>query len=473
MAYIKTDRNEVTFLPPCVDDYIGLQDPVRAYDAFVDALDFSALGIKEVPGGNADEYDPRVLLKILVYGPSYGIRSSRYLERACKHNMSFIWLTGGVKPDFRTISRFRRKHTEALKKILKQCVRMCLRLDLIDGNVLFVDGTGIRANAGVKHSWSLEQVEKRIKKIEAKIDLAVNNAVAEDISEDKLNSIDELREDLRDKERLKAAVADFVATTGRKKLNTTDKDSVIMRTRQGIHSAHNAQVSADGKHGLVVSAEASSDAGDRNQLSEDINAATEMLGKSPSTVCADAGFYSLKDLEKIDEKVMLVVPSGKLVHDERKEAIQAFDKTNFTYDEECDTYTCPMGQILTYHRDTSRGQRSYEGSGDVCRACKHFGTCTKSRTGRSITREANEKLAERLTSSYKSPAGRAIYRLRKQIIEPVFGHWKQNWHIKQFLLRGSVGVNAELSVLSTGFNLVRMITILGGVQAFIRSIKSI
>jgi len=473
MAYIKTDRNEITFLPPCVDDYIGPQDPVRAYDAFVTALDFSELGIHEIPGGNADEYDPRVLLKILVYGPSYGIRSSRYLERACRHNMSFIWLTGGLKPDFRTIGRFRRKHAEALKKILKQCVRMCLRLDLIEGNVLFVDGTGIRANAGVKNSWSIEQVEKRIHKIEAEINLAVNSAVAEDINEEKLNSLDELREDLRDKERLKAAVAEFAVMSGRSKLNTTDKDSVIMRTRQGIHSAHNAQVSADGKHGLVVSAEASSDAGDRNQLSEDINAATEVLGKLPSTICADAGFYSLKDLEKVDEKVMLVVPSGKLAHDERKGAIQAFDKTNFIYDEDCDTYTCPMGQVLTYHRDSSKGQRSYEGSGDVCRACEHFGICTKSKTGRSISREANEKLAERLTSSYKSPAGRAIYRLRKQIIEPVFGHWKQNLSVRQFLLRGTAGVNAELSILSTGFNLVRMITILGGVRAFIRAVQKL
>jgi transposase len=471
MAYIKTDRNEISFFPPCVDDYVGPQEPVRAYDAFVEALDFAELGIHEIPGGNADEYDPRVLVKILIFGPSYGIRSSRYLERACRHNMSFIWLTGGVKPDFRTIGRFRRKHAEALKKILKQCVRMCLRLDLIEGNVLFVDGTGIRANAGVKNSWSVEQVEKRIHKIETEINLAVNIAVAQDIDEEKLSSLDELREDLRDKERLKAAVAEFAVMSGRSKLNTTDKDSVIMQTRQGTHSSYNAQVSADGKHGLVVSAEALSEAADRNQLSKDVDTATATLGKAPSTVCADAGFYSLKDMAKVDEKTTLVVPSGKLAHEERKGAIPAFDKSNFIYDEDRDTYTCPMGQVLAYHRDSSKGQRSYEGSGDVCRACKHFGICTKSKTGRSISREANEKLAEKLSSLYKSPAGHAIYRLRKQIIEPVFGHWKHNLGARQFLLRGTAGVNAELSILSTGFNLVRMITILGGVQAAIQAIK--
>ena len=93
MAYLAADRTQKTFLPLSIEDYIGPDDQVRAYDAFVEALDFGELGILLTPGGNADEYYPKILMKILVFGYAYGIRSSRKLERACHHNLAFIWLS--------------------------------------------------------------------------------------------------------------------------------------------------------------------------------------------------------------------------------------------------------------------------------------------------------------------------------------------------------------------------------------------
>ena len=87
------------------------------------------------------EHDPGAMLKLLVYGYSYGIRSSRKLERATYHNLSFIWLVGGLKPDHKTISRFRRNNRSALQQVLRQCVRLSLQLGLIEGNTLFVDGS--------------------------------------------------------------------------------------------------------------------------------------------------------------------------------------------------------------------------------------------------------------------------------------------------------------------------------------------
>ena len=98
MAYIRGDREQTVLFPPSVEDYIPPNDPVRAYDAFVEQLDLNDLGI--IVDNNQigpPEFDPRVMLKILVYGASYGIRTSRKLERACHHNLSFIWLTGNLK----------------------------------------------------------------------------------------------------------------------------------------------------------------------------------------------------------------------------------------------------------------------------------------------------------------------------------------------------------------------------------------
>jgi len=157
MAYRYGNRHQMELLPQSIEEYVTKDDPVRAYDVFIDALDFDALGIAINPHkvGNA-EYNPRAMLKLLIYGYSYGIRSSRKLERATYHNFSFIWLVGGLKPDHKTIAEFRRKNRKALKRVLRECARMCIKLDLIVGNVLFVDGTKIRANAAWKKSYRKE-----------------------------------------------------------------------------------------------------------------------------------------------------------------------------------------------------------------------------------------------------------------------------------------------------------------------------
>ena len=116
MAYRSGDRQQLGLLPESIEDYVGPEDPVRAYDAFVEALDLQRLGLELDPHqvGNA-AYDPRAMLKLLVYGYSYGVRSSRKLERECHHNLAFVWLMAGLKPDHKTIAEFRRRNKPVLK----------------------------------------------------------------------------------------------------------------------------------------------------------------------------------------------------------------------------------------------------------------------------------------------------------------------------------------------------------------------
>ena len=137
------------------------------------------LRIDEHQVGNS-EYDPRAMLKLLVYGYSYGIKESRKLERATHHNLSFMWLMGGLKPDHKTIAEFRRQHKGALTKVLKQCVRMCIKLDLIAGNVLFVDGTKIRANAGREKSHDQTYYEKRLGELDRRVEKLLEECERED-----------------------------------------------------------------------------------------------------------------------------------------------------------------------------------------------------------------------------------------------------------------------------------------------------
>src|SRR5512138_1809499 len=110
MAYRYGNRRQRTLLPTSIEEYVPKDAPVRVYDTIVDRLDLAGLGLREEPGKEGcPQYDPRAMLKLLVYGYSYGVRSSRKLERECHYNLAFIWLTGGLKPDHKTIAEFRRR----------------------------------------------------------------------------------------------------------------------------------------------------------------------------------------------------------------------------------------------------------------------------------------------------------------------------------------------------------------------------
>ena len=207
MAYRYGNRYQMQLLPQRIEEYVPSADPVRAYDAFLEALDFRDLGITLDPYkvGNS-EYHPRSMLKLLVYGYSYGIRSSRKLERACHHNLSFIWLTSGLKPDHKTIAEYRRKNKESLANVLKQCARICIKLNLIEGNTLFLDGTKIRANASIKNTWTREKAQKALKHIDKRIKDILTQCDTVDEAEEGTGSLITMDKELKDQDLLKSKV---------------------------------------------------------------------------------------------------------------------------------------------------------------------------------------------------------------------------------------------------------------------------
>ena len=471
MAYNLTNRQQPMLLPSIIDDYVSAEDPVRAYDAFVDTLDFQELGLPLLPRGNADEYYPKAMLKLFIYGYAYGIRSSRKLERACQHNLSFMWLMGGLKPDYRTIARFRQQHKEVLKKVLKQCVRLCMKLGLIEGNALFIDGSAMRADASMKNTWDIKRCDRHIQELNERIDRLVDEKESEDSDAEQEETLVKLKEQLRDKEQLKKAVEEFTNTTQRKSLNTIDPDSVNTKGRQGTHAGYKAQITADGKHGLIVNSDALSQSQDSNALESQVQGAQDNLGIKPKVVCTDAGYYAPEDLSKIDPDITLVVPSPETMRQERGGELNPFNKEQFTYNADTDTYTCPEGKPLRYTTIKEEG-RIYQAQAEDCKACMHFGTCSNNKRGRAIIRMNHEMLQQKLKVTYKSDAGQAIYKLRQQTVELIFGHFKRNLSAGQFLLRGRSGANAELSLLSTSFNIARMITLIGGVSGLILKLNN-
>src|SRR4030042_2217671 len=207
MPYRQGERQQRCLFPESIEEYISQEDPVRAYDAFVDVLDMESLGIEwNAHKVGCPQYDPKVMLKILVYGYSYGIRSSRKLERALYHNLSFIWLAGGLKPDFKTISRFRQENRSALSQVLRQCARLCIELDLMEGNPLFVDGSKFRGNVSLNHLWTVERCQRQLARAEQRIEEILAECEAVDEQEAEEGALVALKDELNSRQKLKARV---------------------------------------------------------------------------------------------------------------------------------------------------------------------------------------------------------------------------------------------------------------------------
>ena len=465
MAYRYGDRRQAVLFPPSVEDYVPQDAPVRVYDAFVEALDFARLGIVVEPHKvGCPQYDPKIMLKLLIYGYSYGIRSSRKLERAAHYNVAFMWLVNGLKPDHKTIAEFRRKNKTALTKVLKQCVRLCVKLNLIEGNTLFVDGSRVRANASSSNSWDEKRCLKRLKQIDARIAKILKECEAADQSEQNNGSMVKVARELADNEVLKARVSDILAELkadeNKHSVNTTDNDCVRIHGRQGSHAGYTLQNVVDDKNGLIVSSEVVDENHDTRQFARQIDNATEVLDKPCQRACADSGYSDLNELEKIDNKgIKVIVPNMRLASGKKP---GPFDVSRFIYDSNRDCFICPAGETLHYSTtESKRNRKSYIAKPPVCKRCKYFGQCTKSQHGRKVTRLLKQDLYDRLARQYKQKDNQEIYKRRKQKVEHPFGHMKHNLGVSGFLLRGLGGVNAEASLLSSCFNIARMITLVG------------
>lgn len=389
---------------------------------------------------------------------------------------------GGLKPDHKTISEFRKNNKKVLKLVLRQCARMCIKLGLIEGNILFIDGTKIRANASRGKNYSKEQYQSKLTEIDERIEKLLEECDRIDEEEREDGSLVKMKEELIDqrklRERIKGILAEF-ETRGElnkdkveRTIKQTDPDSALMRSIHGSRARYNAQTVVDDKNGLIIHADAVSETKDINQLSEQVQQAKEVMGKSCEVVCADAGYSNTRELEKLDgENIKVVVPSQRqALHQPER----AFSKSQFTYNAEDDCYYCPEGHPLVYSTRKSSGEQLVYRIKDanLCHQCKNFSICTDARQGRKIYRLAREELKEKIERQFNEPASQEIYSRRKARAEHPFGHIKHNIGIRNFLLRGREGAKAEISIGSTCFNIARMITLFGGVLEFCFKVQS-
>ena len=182
MKYVEgQDRRQMTLLPDCLEDYIGEENPVRVFDAFVDGLDIEELGIDRAAANETGRppYDPRDLLKLYIYGYFNRLRFSRRLMAECRRNVELFYLLGKLTPDFRTIADFRKNNAGALKNVFKAFVKLCMKLGLYQKELLAVDGSKFRAVNSKDNCYNAEILNKKLERIDVHIAEYAENEITE------------------------------------------------------------------------------------------------------------------------------------------------------------------------------------------------------------------------------------------------------------------------------------------------------
>lgn len=427
--------DQVWLLPPSVQDFV----PAKHVAHFVRETVRSELDLGAILASYGEErgyppYHPAMMVALLLYGYSRGVYSSRQLERACEERVDFMAVTGMNRPDFRTVAEFRRRHLVALGGLFVQVLKLCREAGLVKLGHVALDGTKIKANASRHRAMSYGRMGEAEAKLQAEVAAWFARAEAADVEEDGAHGSargDELPDWVADKqqrlERLRAAKAALEAeakapppadddgpgpSTGmmdhgkpkraqdggppdRAQRNFTDPDSRILKTADGIVQGYNAQIAVDGAHQIILAQRVQTNAADRGALAPLVKAIRRDLRANPQELSADAGYC--------DEANLAFLARRRIA-----------------------AYLAPG--------------RARHGTGDPA--------------GKRRARKGSRVAA--MATKLRRAGHRSRYRLRKQIVEPVFGHIKAARGFRMFLLRGLGKVRQEWAMICTAHNLLKL-----------------
>jgi transposase len=467
-------REQPSFLPPRVEDYVGADNPVRAIEAYVCALDLEKIGFRHagvVGGAGQPPYDPADLLKLYVYGYLNQVRSSRRLEREAQRNLELIWLLQGLTPGYRTIANFRKDNWAALKAANRDFVLLARELDLVSGALVAIDGAFFHGNASKASIVTRKRLAEQLAALDRDIEAYGGALEANDAAEAAHSPAGGDGGDVTRKvAALMAKRAQAQADLGRleqsdaTQVSKTDADARLLSKRGQTLVGYNVQVAVDEKHKLIVASEVVNDGNDAGQLHEMAKAAKAALGAQTLTVAADTGYYNgsaLKDCE--EDGIVPYVPQAKRTG--RLEAQGRFSHEDFAYEAGENAYRCPAGALLkpiNGRKTNSGGRREilYVSRKSVCNACPLRGRCLPAKAQRrTVYRWEHEDVIERHRARMKD-AG-ALMRRRAALAEHPFGTLKCRAGYRHFLVRGFDKVRGEWSLMALCYNFTRMLSILG------------
>lgn len=338
MSHIKTkDRDQLSFLPNSIEEYVDEANPVRVIDAFVDTLDLKALGFsKAIPAETGRPgYNPSDLLKLYIYGYMNKIRSSRKLMTETRRNIEVFYLINELKPDFRTISDFRKDNPEAIKKVFREFVKLCDDAGLYHKELIAIDGTKLRAQNASDKAFNKDILLKKLERIDAHIDeymkVAAHNDETgdEDDEEDRRKPTKEkVEKTLKQLHKRKEKYTGYLkelSETGKTQILETDPDAHRMHTRNGFHCCYNIQVATDTESHLLCDYEVTNKTNDMGQLTPLAKKSQKLLKLNNIEVVADKGYDTRKDV--LNAVMNGIIPNVAMKYD-KDERIYSLDYKN-------------------------------------------------------------------------------------------------------------------------------------------------
>jgi transposase len=474
-------REQPSLFPPRIEDYVGPDNPVRAIDSFVCALDLAELGFRHADrrtGVGQPPYDPSDLLKLYLYGYINQIRSSRRLQREACRNLELIWLLKNLKPCYRTIANFRKENWAALKAANRSFVLLLRELGLVGGTLVAVDGALFHGNASKDSIFTRGKLVKQIAKLDQEIEAYGKSLDANDAAEAKQPAGgsgdgnkggggdvgDKMKELMARRERALADLKDL-ETGDKGQVSKTDSDARLLSKGDQTIAGYNVQSVVDDKQKLIVASEVvnRSDAGHLHEMAK---AAKEILEAETLQILADTAYYNSEDLKACeDDGIKAYVPlhegNGKLEKQGR------FVRKDFSYDAATNTYRCPAGQLLhptkkPWTNTSGRIEIRYLGSKASCGGCPLKASCLSPEAKyRSISRWEHEDVLDRHRQRMASEDAGELMRRRSAIVEHPFGTLKCRAGYQHFLVRGFDKVRGEWSLMALCYNFTRVLNILG------------
>jgi transposase len=473
------DRQQTMLLPEHLDDYVDENSPVRAIDAFADMLDLAVLGFNAQPAATGRPgYHPGLMLRIYLYGYLNKVQSSRRLERECGRNLELIWLTGRLKPDFKTIADFRKDNGPAIRKVCQQFVALCRNMDLLDGDVVAIDGSRFKAVNSKAKNYTRGKLRQKLGEIDKAIERYLGELDrADEVFEQTGTVLPEARMErtLRKLEHLQKEAVRYrsieqrMDETGETQVSFSDPDARSMATtaRMPRIVGYNVQTAVEADNHLIVAHEVTMLGFDRDALSMMAVAARDAMTTDQLTAIADKGYYKGEEIVASEEAgISVVVPKPMTSN---AAARGQFDKADFAYDAGTDVYICPAGQKLT-NRFTSQqdGKEIKSYASGVCADCVLKPKCTTSKDRR-VRRWEKEDVLDRVQERLdKDPAQLAV---RSMTVEHPYGTIKSWMGATHFKMRTLKKVATEMALHVLAYNMTRVMNIMG-IPAMIAAMKA-
>jgi len=444
----------------------------RAIDEIIERLDIGRCNRKRVHTPGEAAYDVRGMVKILIYAYARGITSSREMARQCEENMAFRFLTRGDCPDFRTISLFRRKRRHLLRWVFKKTVVLARQMGIVRLGLVALDSVKFPADASAGKKMTGAELREELKKLDEYLEKVAVSDQKEDGEYGPDLRGDELPAEVQDARQRKEKLAKALevleerqAAAKReppKDVSVVDPEAPWVKKGGKCVRGYSGQVVADSEHQVIVGLKATAQATDSEQLNPMLQEVEKTTGQAPEQLVADSGYYTDDAvLEASQGKTDCIVPdsgtAAQLNNPQRE--VPEYHVSRFTYDEAQDEFTCPQGKKLPFVRNHNRrGQMTKIYGCADCDTCPFREQCTNHASGfRSIEVRLNHAEVRKLRDKLSTETGKAIYRKRKAIIEPIFGRWQHNWGVRRLRLRGLNGFSVELHLLAIAHNLTKLL----------------